>query len=318
MASLSDMLAVARQGVRAASRLCLAIAGEDPETLEKRGEEPVTLADYGSQAVILRALAGAFPDHGVVAEEGSAHLLEHAGEAGVAEICDLVEKITGEVPDGGDLVRWIDHTGGDGPFTWGIDPIDGTKGFLRGDQFAIAVGLLHDGEVVGGVLGCPRFGDGVLYWAGVGLGAWKEPIGGGIAEPISVTALADPGGVRVLGSVESAHGDPVLVERMIEHAGLGGGWVRIDSQVKYAAVASGMAEVYVRPRNRPEWRERMWDHAAGAAIVTEAGGTVTDLDGSPLDFDAGPTLERNRGVLATNGPLHDRVLEALALAEADV
>jgi len=76
-----------------------------------------------------------------------------------------------------------------------------------------------------------------------------------------------------------------------------------------------MAEVYVRPRNKVEWRERMWDHAAGAAIVTEAGGRVTDLDGEPLDFTAGPTLQRNRGVLATNGAVHDLALEALASAD---
>jgi 3'(2'), 5'-bisphosphate nucleotidase len=315
MASLSDMLTVARQAARQASRLCMAVAGGDPETLEKRGREPVTLADYGSQAIILRALSTAFPDHGVVAEEGSAHLLEHAREEGVAEICGLVEGITGETADGDDLVRWIDHTGGDDAFSWGIDPIDGTKGFLRGAQFAIAIGLLLDGQVVGGVLGCPRFEGGAIYWAGRGIGAWREPIEGGIAEPISVTDLADPGGIRVLGSVESAHGDPVLVERMIEHAGFGGGWVRIDSQVKYAAIAAGMAEVYVRPRNKVEWRERMWDHAAGAAIVTEAGGRVTDLDGEPLDFTAGPTLQRNRGVLATNGAVHDLALEALASAD---
>jgi HAL2 family 3'(2'),5'-bisphosphate nucleotidase len=311
MASLADMLAVARQAARQAAQLCLTVASDDPERLDKRGREPVTLADFGSQAIIGRALSSAFPSHGVVAEERSADLMQHAGEEGVAEICGLVEGITGEAVDGDDLVRWIDHAGGDDAFHWGVDPIDGTKGFLRGDQFAIAVGLLHEGEVVGGVLGCPRFEGGAVYWAGRGLGAWIEPLDGGGARPIRVSGAADPSEIRVLGSVESAHGDPVLVERMIDAVGFGGGWVRLDSQVKYAAIASGLAEVYVRPRNRVEWRERMWDHAAGAAIVAEAGGTVTDLDGEPLDFTAGHTLQRNRGVLATNGPLHERALEVL-------
>jgi len=104
---------------------------------------------------------------------------------------------------------------------------------------------------------------------------------------------------------------PSLVRELIERVGLGGGWVRIDSQVKYAAVAAGLAEIYIRPRSREDWRERIWDHAAGAAIVEGAGGRVTDLDGELLDFTAGPTLENNRGVLVTNGAVHDVVLGAL-------
>jgi 3'(2'), 5'-bisphosphate nucleotidase len=90
------------------------------------------------------------------------------------------------------------------------------------------------------------------------------------------------------------------------------GWVRIDSQAKYAAVAAGIAEIYVRPRNREDWRERVWDHAAGAAIVAGAGGTITDLDGLPLDFTTGDVLDLNRGVLVSNGGLHAAVLGALA------
>ena len=86
--------------------------------------------------------------------------------------------------------------------------------------------------------------------------------------------------------------------------------VRIDSQVKYGAVAAGLAEVYIRPRSRPDYRENIWDHAAGVAVVTEAGGRVTDLDGAPLDFSRGPKLVDNRGVLATNGTVHDLILES--------
>jgi 3'(2'), 5'-bisphosphate nucleotidase len=88
--------------------------------------------------------------------------------------------------------------------------------------------------------------------------------------------------------------------------------VRIDSQAKYAAVAAGLGETYIRPRSREDWRERVWDHAAGAAIVIGAGGRVSDLDGKDLDFTVGPTLEANRGVVATNGLVHDLVLGALA------
>ena len=313
VASLTDVLASVRAAVRAASTLCLAVG--DPERLEKLEREPVTLADYGSQAVILRAAALEFPDDRVIAEEGSGHLLGSTGEDGATAIAALVGDAIGLPCSRHDVVAWIDHTGGLGGRTWAVDPIDGTKGFLRGDQFAVAVGILEEGVPVAGVLGCPRFEvagtTGVLFWGGPGLGSFVEPLTGGEPKPVFVSSVTRADATRVLGSVEAAHGDPSLVRELIERVGLGGGWVRIDSQVKYGAVAAGLAEVYLRPRSRHDWRERVWDHAAGAAIVAGAGGTVTDLDGVPLDFTTGSVLEGNRGVLVTNGPLHGVILEAL-------
>ena len=121
----------------------------------------------------------------------------------------------------------------------------------------------------------------------------------------------------MLGSVESAHGDPQLVHDVIQAAGIGGGFVRYDSQVKYGVVASGGAEIYLRPRSKPAYRENVWDHAAGVIVCEEAGGRVSDLDGKPLDFKLGTRLEDNRGVLATSGGrVHEVVVEALRAVEA--
>lgn len=319
MTPLERALEIARAAVRRASQVCLGVLAEAPATpdaMAKLGKEPVTIADYGSQAVLLEAVARMFPDHGVVAEEGAQHLRDNAGEDGAAQLVRLVGAALNKPVTLDDVTRWIDHPGGDGDLTWVIDPIDGTKGFLRRDQFAIAAGLLRDGEVVGGVLGCPHFAGGILYWAGRGLGAWAERLHGGNARAVRVseTAVSE---ARMLGSVESAHGDPALVTAVVERAGMAGGMVRIDSQVKYGAVADGQAEVYLRPRNRPDYRERIWDHAAGVAVVTEAGGQVTDLDGRALDFSLGASLEDNRGVIATNGRIHGAVLEALGAVEAE-
>jgi 3'(2'), 5'-bisphosphate nucleotidase len=327
---ISDLLHVARRAARLAADVCLEVlAGspDRPEAMAKAGREPVTIADYGSQAVILREIAAAFPDHGVVAEEGAEHLVEQAGDAGASRITEVVGKAVGRPTSLEEIVGWIEHRGGPSSFTWVIDPIDGTKGFLRREQFAVAIGLLHEGRVAAGVLACPHLdvdpadpsaGRGVLFTAAVGSGAHAEPLAGGDPVPIRVSEVADGAGTRVLGSVESAHGDPALVQAVIERGGLAGGMVRIDSQVKYGAVASGIAEVYLRPRSRPDYRENIWDHAAGVAVVTEAGGRVTDLDGRALDFTLGSKLTGNRGVLATNDRVHDLVLEALAAAEGSV
>ncbi len=87
---------------------------------------------------------------------------------------------------------------------------------------------------------------------------------------------------------------------------------RIDSQCKYAAVARGDASIYLRLPTRADYREKIWDHAAGKFVVEQAGGRVTDVRGAPLDFAHGARLERNLGVVATDGRFHDEILAAVA------
>jgi 3'(2'), 5'-bisphosphate nucleotidase len=91
--------------------------------------------------------------------------------------------------------------------------------------------------------------------------------------------------------------------------------VRMDSQTKYAILAAGGGEVIIRllSPDRLDYREKIWDQAAGSIILEEAGGRLTDLSGKPLDFTQGRTLKENRGVLATNGLLHEKVLQGLAV-----
>lgn len=310
------MLDVARRAARTAADVCeRALLRPAPEAMSKGTLGPVTLADYGSQAVILREVAATFPDHRIVAEEGAEHLAAHTDRAGAELLVDIVGASLGSPVEFDEVLAWIDHGGGDAHVTWAVDPIDGTKGFLRGDQFAVAIGILVDDVPVAGVLACPRFAvggaAGVLLVGDPEGGTTVEPLHGGPAERAAVSEFGEPAEVRVLGSVEAAHGDPALVREVIVRGGLGGGMVRLDSQVKYGAVAVGGAEVYLRPRSRPDYRESIWDHAAGVAVVEHAGGRVTDLDGLPLDFSRGRRLEGNRGVVATNGRVHDHVLDVI-------
>jgi len=351
MTDVDRILEVAQDAGRKAAALCRAVHASTPESMDKGDKSPVTIADYGSQAVILRAIAAAFPEHAIIAEEGSEHLRESAGDDGAAKIVKLVNDVIADDAESGQgsdpantsapadfeqVCAWIDHAGPATPadaksatlaheFTWSIDPIDGTKGFLRRQQYAVAIGLLRNGLPYAGVMVCPNLpvdlnnpeGQvGVMYVAAEGRGCTRVPIDGGDTGPANASTNPNSTEWRVLGSVESAHGDPALVVKMMEEANIAGGFVRYDSQVKYGIIAEGAAEVYLRPRSRPDYRENIWDHVAGVIVAQEAGGVVTDTDGKPLDFTLGSKLTENRGVLATaSQAVTDAVVAGIAAAE---
>ncbi len=315
--------AVAVEAARLAGRVCLDIREEmlrDRNHMEKAGREPVTIADYSAQAIILQHIAQHFPADSSLAEERADELLELADAAQHASICRHLGRVLEREVLVEDVAHWLDF-GREraGERVWVVDPIDGTKGFLRGDQFAVAVALLVGGELAAAALACPLMpyggpgatdARGSIAAAERGEGATIEPLAGGPVRPMRVSPRADAAEARVVESVESTHTSHDFSARVVEAAGIGGQPVRIDSQAKYAAVADGRAEVYIR-RPAGAYREKVWDHAAGVLIVQEAGGRVTDIEGRPVDFTHGEKLEANHGILATNGPLHDRVLEAI-------
>jgi len=200
-----------------------------------------------------------------------------------------------------------------------IDPIAGTKGFLRGDQYAVALALVQGGQVVVGVLGCPNLSpsdlstsssEGTVYSAEKNRGVIMLSLAKGEEKPISVDNILDPSSARFCESVEAAHAAHSDQAQIAARLGISLPPARIDSQCKYAIVARGGASIYLRlPRDRA-YREKVWDHAAGVLVIEEAGGRVSDLDGRPLDFSEGRYLARSHGIVATNGHLHEQVLTA--------
>ena len=141
-----------------------------------------------------------------------------------------------------------------------------------------------------------------------------QPLDGdGPPQTIHVAFLADPAAARFAESFEEAHSDRPTQEALARALGITRPALRMDSQVKYGIVARGEAALYLRlpsPDN-PGYLEKIWDHAAGALLVEEAGGRVTDALGADLDFGAGRKLSRNRGVIVSNGQLHEAILSVL-------
>ncbi len=287
------------------------------DTLTKTDRSPVTIADFAVQALVCQILGNHFPGMPIVGEEDSLALRKPENWELFAKVVHYLERFDAPL-HGKEICDCIDLGGAEAEGTfWTLDPIDGTKGFLRGEQFAIALALVRDGRVRLGILGCPNLapeGGGTLFWAAQGQGGWKIPAYGGQAEPICTSAKTDPRQMKFVESYESSHSDKdtqLEISRLLQ---ISSPPEQMDSQVKYGIVASGNADIYLRIPNpsTPDYREKIWDHAAGSLIVEEAGGWVSDIDGKALDFSWGKTLARNRGILASNGRIHSRVLEIIA------
>jgi 3'(2'), 5'-bisphosphate nucleotidase len=314
----------ALQAVARAASLCRQVQTQmvSSSTAEKADRSPVTVADYTSQAVICQGLAEAFPTDAVVAEE-TAKSLGHPDQAMMlSQVTHYVQAILpGASP--ADVCAWIDHGGADpGPRFWTLDPIDGTKGFLRGEQYAVALALIVNAQVQVGVLACPNLPldlsnqdgpRGAIFLAVRGQGAKMHPMHDGQAQALVVAPHCDPKSARFVESVEADHANHAAHDSLAQTLGITQSSLRIDSQAKYGVVARGEAAIYLRlpSRKTPDYRERIWDHAAGALIVEEAGGRVTDALGAHLDFGQGRRLANNRGIIVSNRHLHPAILSAI-------
>ncbi|MBN1605955.1 MAG: 3'(2'),5'-bisphosphate nucleotidase [Polyangiaceae bacterium] len=308
--------------VAEAARLCQRVGSSiDARALEKPDRSPVTIADFGSQALICRALRQAFPRVPIIAEEDTRELAKPENQHLVTQLVHYVKELRPGTK-AADILRWIEWGGAQhdpGTF-WTLDPLDGTKGFLRGAQYAISLCLVVGGELTVAALACPRMagapGQGSVFGAARGLGAFQLPLDlAGDRQPIRVSDVGETRAMRFAESVEPSHSSHEYTTRIAEILGIATEPVRLDSQVKYGAVARGDTDAYVLlplDARRRFKLPNIWDHAGGALVVAEAGGKVTDTQGNPLDFGQGRTLASNRGVIASNGRVHDAVLEAIA------
>ena len=306
-----------RAAIRDAARLCQLVQERYLRASTKSTgsqSEPVTIADYGSQAIICRALQQHYPGDAVIAEESGAQFMQLVTGTQREQILGLLTAVLGETVSVEQLVAWLDFgAGGQARRTWVIDPIDGTKGFLARRHYAIACGLLVNGRLSEGIVAAPGYEDGAgaLFYTDAGA-CFRAALSGGAGERVTVSARREADEFVAAQSYERAHASKSRMSQARELAGLGGARVvELDSMEKYALVACGDADLYMRlPRPGSEYAHKVWDHAAGAALVQAAGGAVTGLAGEALDFSQGETLP-NAGMVISNGQHHARVVEAV-------
>ncbi|CAB9522362.1 3'(2'),5'-bisphosphate nucleotidase [Seminavis robusta] len=328
-------------------------------TVEKADLSPVTVADYAVQALILQLLQRKFPLDGFIAEED-----RQAPEADDS-LCQQImaalnedsaiesdrESVLRSIELGKSYTQWDSATTNRPSRVWCLDPIDGTKGFLRGrhtgGQYAIALALVEDGVPTIGILGCPnlptRVDDEQYAWSADEKHHQEDPSstrgcifvasrGGGCYQlscngdtPVKrLDVTPNDASTRVVENgrfcigverFSDALGQTDAMANILQHGLDDNGAIkrarRMDSQAKHGVIARGGAEWYVR-LPKPGYVEWIWDHAAGNVVIEEAGGTMTDTLGNPLDFSLGPKLSPYvKGILMSNGGVfHSALVDA--------
>ncbi len=325
MLAYSKEREIALQATIVASQFCEKVRRDQAsQAFAKPDHSPVTVADYGAQALICQTLKAQFPQDAVVGEEDPLVLSSPGMQSCLDQVTAYVQTwVTGATSQ--DVLDWVGQ-GQDptGQRFWTVDPIDGTKGYVRGDQYAIALALIEEGVVQVGVMACPalpvQFGGtggpqspGVVFTAVRGQGAEMLSLASGTRSPLAVNRISTPQGFQLIESVERDHGTPEWQHRVIQSLGWQLPPLRMDSLAKYGAIARGEADLYLRlpTGNSLQRRENIWDHAAGVIVLEEAGGKVTDQWGKPLNFACGTKLQDNEGIVASNGYIHEAVLEAI-------
>jgi len=322
----SPEVVTAIQSAMKASALCQKIRMDlvGGESILKSDRSPVTIADYGSQAIICKMIRDRFPDDTIIAEEDSKELRRSDHSKILEQVTHYVNPFI-PTSSAEEVCAWIDFSSNSVTDRfWALDPIDGTKGFLRGDQYAIALALIENGVVTLGLLACPNlyvdirqtFGErGCFFLALKGKGSVQMDRNGLNPRTLSVSRVKNPSEATITESVEPDHADHLTHQRLAQKLNISKPSLRMDSQAKYGILARGEATLYLRipSPSEPRYKENIWDHAAGSIIAEEAGGKVTDVVGRPLDFSCGIKMVKNQGILVSNGILHEVVLKALEI-----
>jgi 3'(2'), 5'-bisphosphate nucleotidase len=317
------------------------------DVISKSDDTPVTLADLATQALIIDQLMQAFPNDRFIAEEDSSVIQTDAALCN--DIINLLSAVDGSFWTKERLCQTIDEGNANSTKTgrvWVLDPIDGTKGFIRGEHFCIALALLEDGIPVLSAMGCPNLsldnvmagknieaiapdeyiGDhkvyrkskdsGSIFFAVNNQGAYVRsltmPLGAAVDVQVSsITSFPD---ATLCESAEASFGSREITSHVKNLLGIRKDYLRLDGQCKLCLVGAGAAESNLRlpPKH---YLERIWDQAPGYHYIKEAGGQVTDSDGKDLDFSHGRYLSANApGIIASNGLLHQQIIQAVKSA----
>jgi 3'(2'), 5'-bisphosphate nucleotidase len=294
--------------------------------LTKGDRSPVTVADFAAQAIVAMRLTDELGSIALVGEESAADLRALASDALPNAITEAARSIRPDISNTEvfDAIDIGNHDASAATY-WTLDPVDGTKGFLRRGQYAVSLALIENGKVKLGVLGCTNLSAdfsrgfdnpdpvGCIYYADLGGGAWYLPANNIdlTPTPIAAAGATSLDALRICESVEAAHSKQDDTARIIKHLKATSKPARLDSQCKYAVVGRGQADAYLRLPTGVGYVEKIWDHAAGMLVAQESGAVVSDMFGNDLDFSKGATLSANQGIVCTAPSIHAKIIESI-------
>ena len=339
----SRELEIAFSVLRAAASLSQSIiSSNDKGVIDKNhpedGFDAVTIADFAIQALLAATFHLHFPQDILVGEEsadklrGDPKLLGRIWEllVGVGKEHSPLFRIPGTEEDACDLIDMCGE-GNPGPGrVWVFDPIDGTKGFVKGELYAINIALLVDGKQVLSAVACPNLspdvsgtigdkdvdqsGRGSIFFAVRGYGAFIMPLDG---EDRPRRLNPHPPAPRkedlrfVSCSTIPTSGSNEFHQAVASSLGMSfPGCDLVPWVVRWASLAIGLGNTTVWVYNRLGRRGKTWDHAGAMLLFEETGGKVTDVFGRDIDVAAGRTLGANFGFVASLVDLHQTVLNA--------
>ncbi|KAF2663367.1 3',5'-bisphosphate nucleotidase [Microthyrium microscopicum] len=329
-------LAVQRVRILAEKVLSFVDKGE----LSKADASPVSLADFGAQALLVSAIHTEFPNDLIIGEENADAL--RADSKLMKKVWDLVnstrladeesEKLLGRPKSMEEMCKMIDLGGQTNDSArgrvWVIDPIDGTKTFLAGTQYAIVVALMVDGVDQLGIIGCPKMdwhaglvSEDAIATQGLGWTVTGVRGHGNYARPMSTGSLlpATPVSKR---PARTTYQDAIFLDSMMSEKSrfpnrndfaekLGAKLPAMNiysSSMTYVALALNIGQFRVRAPLPSAPASFIWDHAGGICIVEEAGCKVTDLRGTAIDLTLGRRLAANWGNVIADESMHDQIL----------
>ena len=320
------------------------LAAVDKGSLDKSDDSPVTIADFAAQALIIGAIHQAFPEDEFVGEEDSTALrqaptlLDRAWELVVSTRLDdeASESLLYAPGTKQEMLQLID-LGAQGQCTprsraWVLDPVDGTATFMQGQQYAVCLSLVENGQQKVGVLGGPNLrletgriqedvvdpdGYGYQLLAIAGQGAWARKMGTGALLPANklepVSQITEPRDIRFVDCSSATSSNYELHSRVASR--LGAPWPpHVDlwaAQLRYVAIAAGGCNVLIKVPRKTSYRSKIWDHSGGMLLAQELGVTVTDLSGNPVDCSLGRSLAGCYGMVVAPKSIHGRLVEAI-------
>jgi HAL2 family 3'(2'),5'-bisphosphate nucleotidase len=269
------------------------------ESFSKSDESPVTLADFAVQIYAISQLKDYYPDDEIIAEEENIDFINNKAE-------DLINQCFNELDlqKIKNLKENIRFRGKTSERQWTVDPIDGTIGYQKGLSYAVGIGFMVKSIPKMCAIAVPNYN--------------KKPLALFIAEErqgaqvtynnknFTSIRVSSNESIENLRLCHSLHYDQPWVLNFAKKIGIKN-FIQIDSMAKFCMVAEGIADLYLKPLDL--LHSFTWDFMPGDLIVKEAGGIVSDLNGQKLTFKKEKCLWTAPGIIASNGILHEKILE---------